>query len=102
VTIYNKTTQDKTLATGTVLAASGKQFLLNKTVTVPAATVDVATDPITLKTTNVTTPGTVDGAVTAADIGEDYNLAAKTTFKVGSFDDSSFTARNDEAMSGGT
>jgi hypothetical protein len=102
VTIYNKTNQDKTFAAGTVLMSGSLQFLLTKAVTVSAATVDVQTDPITLKTTNVTTPGTADASMSAADIGDNYNLDAKTTFSIAKFDTTSFSARNDVSLSGGT
>jgi hypothetical protein len=102
VTIYNKTTEAKTFSAGTVLASDGKQFVLAAAVTVEAATIETGQDPITLHTTTVTTPGSAEASVTAADIGEAYNLGAKSIFTVAKFDDSSFSGRNDQALAGGT
>lgn len=47
-------------------------------------------------------PGQAKAAVTAADIGADYNLAASSEFSVGTFDKSVVAAKNDAALSGGT
>lgn len=102
VTIYNKTDKDKTLAAGTVLTASGLQFLLTTSITVESATTETGIDPITLKMTTVTTPGSADVTVAAADIGDNYNLDAKSTFTVAKFDASSFSGRNDKALAGGS
>jgi hypothetical protein len=102
VTIYNKTDTAKTLNAGTVLGADGMQFLTSKAITIEAATTETGIDPITLKMTTVTTPGSADVSVVAADIGEKYNLDAKTTFVVAKFDTSSFSGRNSKALAGGS
>lgn len=47
------------------------------------------------------TPATVSVNVTAADIGDNYNLPAGTKFSVGKFSSSEYLAKNDSAFSGG-
>lgn len=102
ITIFNKSNSDKSFNAGTVIASDGKQFLLDSTVTVEAATVETSMDPITLETTTKSSPGTASVEVTAADIGSEYNLDAKSTFTIAKFDSSTYSARNEEAFTGGS
>lgn len=102
VSMLNHTDNNHTFAAGTIITSGGKQFLLNASVTVESATVVTSTDPITHKTTTVSTPGSADVNVTAGDIGEDYNLKANSSFTVAKFDASTYEASNTAAFSGGT
>ncbi len=102
ITIFNQTTQPRTLPQGTIVKTDNVSFALNRSVTAPAATTEVAIDPDTLETINKTTPGKIDAAVTATQIGPEYNVAAKSTFSIGNFGSSSMTGRNDAAFTGGT
>lgn len=100
ITITNKTTSNRTLPAGTVVASSGKSFVLTQTAVVPAATQEAVNgeDGSTLNTTF----GKADVNIRAAAIGPEYNLAAKSDFAIGNFDSTSLTGKNDQDISGGT
>ncbi|MCL4390343.1 MAG: baseplate J/gp47 family protein [Patescibacteria group bacterium] len=87
VTIYSVSSA-KTFPKGTVLASSdGLKFTLDQDSAVASG------DAVTAATATVT--------VTAADIGDKYNLPAGTKFTLGSTSSSQYLAKNDSAFSGG-
>ena len=89
VTIFNIATGNLVLTSGTTITApNGLQFTLD-------SDVDVASGDAILGASTAT------ANVTAADIGQDYNLPSGTKFTV-SGQDSSVAAKNDNAFSGGS
>jgi len=106
VTIYNKTDHEKVLPTGAILSfarpeGENLRYVLNSTVTVPARTLTEA-ESTPEETTTTYVSGKADAAVTAADIGEDYNLPAESTLNVASLSSEEFVAQNVEALAGGS
>ncbi len=92
VTIYNPDDSSKTISSGTTITSSnGLKFTTDKDITVASASGDIFSG---------TKPGTTDVAVTASDIGTDYNLPSGTKFSVGS--STTVAAKNSNAFSGGT
>jgi len=92
VTIYNSDNSRKQLNSGTTISTDkGLKFTLDKDVTVASASGDIFSG---------TKPGTAQVAVTATEIGTDYNLPSGTRFTVAGAAD--IAARNDSAFSGGT
>ena len=78
------------LKTGTILTGpNGLKFTLDNDTTVASGS-------------GVFTPSKTQAAISAADIGAQYNLASGSKFSVGSFSKDSFEAQNDNAFSGGT
>lgn len=93
VTIYNTSDSKKTLSAGTVVTSSNNlDFILDKDVSVASGSGSVFTG---------TKPGTSQVAVTAKNIGNEYNLPSNTEFKV-SGNPSQIAAKNESAFSGGT
>lgn len=91
VTIFNSDDSSHTLSSGTTITSSnGLAFTLDKDVTVASG----SSDPTNL------TAGTADGAITASDIGTDYNLPSNTKFTISGT--SVLAAKNANALSGGT
>lgn len=92
VTIYNKTTKEKTFSKGSVLIGpKNLSFTLDKDVTV-ASISDVI----------VGTPGKAIAPVTASKIGSESNLPAGSDFSFKDFPVTSYAARNEKAFTGGT
>ncbi|MEK7573325.1 MAG: hypothetical protein AAB531_02765 [Patescibacteria group bacterium] len=92
VTIFNNADSSQNLSSGaTITSANDRAFTLDKAVTVPAASGDVFSG---------TTPGKVDVAVTAKEIGQDSNIPSDTKFSIGT--SVSMAAKNDNAFSGGS
>ncbi len=89
VTIYNKTSDDITVASGTVLSNGGLEFVLQADVAVPKRP-----DPIGM--------GSASGSVVAAAIGTDYNIVAGTELTVGTYALGEMSATNPTAFTGGT
>ncbi len=87
VTIYNSASA-RTFPAGTVLTGNGLKFTTDTEVSV-ASSSGIA-DQITVKV-----------GVTAADIGEKYNLPPGVTFSVGSLPTSSYQGKNEAALAGG-
>lgn len=92
IKIQNKTTDKKTFGSGSVIKAQELEFVIDEEVTVPAAVEEGDTKKY----------GTASVAVTAVVIGAEGNLNKDTTFTVGSFDSSSYSAVSEEAFSGGS
>jgi hypothetical protein len=77
------------LKSGTVLTGpEGLKFTLDGDVTIASG--------------SASTPGTAKSAVTAADIGTQYNLNSGSVFEVGSYPKSDIEAKNESAFSGGS
>ena len=93
VTVYNATTGDKKLPAGTTFTAPNNlKFTLD-------AEVIVASSSGTAESAKA---GTADVTVTAANIGTESNIGAKTKFAVANFDQGSYVAINNDALSGGS
>lgn len=92
VTIFNNNDSSVSFNSGTTIKSSnGLEFTLDKSVSVASASGDIFSG---------TTPGTASVAVTASDIGQEYNLPSGTKFAIGS--STTVAAKNDTAFSGGT
>jgi len=94
VTIYNATGSEKKFPAGTTLtAANGFKFTLDGEVIIASSSGSSALN---------SQLGQADVTVTAAKIGADYNLPAKTEFSVANFDKKTYVASNADAFAGGT
>lgn len=92
VTIFNKTSQPRTFS-GTILkSTSGVVFELDSSVTVASRSA----------TLEGITYGRAKTNVTAKEIGPEGNAPADTNFTIADFDQSLYSAYNDQAFSGGT
>lgn len=87
VTIYSAASAKDFAAGTTITSSTGLKFTLDKDTSVASG------DAITRATTTV--------AVTAADIGDSYNLSAGTKFTIGTFSSSDYAAQTDQGLSGG-
>lgn len=92
VLVYNKTSQSKTLAKGTVLSASSVSFTLDQDVSVASAS----------DSGESLTYGKEKAKVTATKIGPSGNLKGDTEFTVGNNTTSSVYAKSESDFSGGT
>lgn len=91
VTVFNTDDSSHTLQSGsTITASNGLAFTLDKDVTVASG----SSDPTNLSA------GTADVAVTASDIGTNYNLPSSTKFTVSGT--ALIAAKNANAFSGGS
>lgn len=94
VTIYNRTSSNKTFTKGTQLIASGGlKFSLDEDVSV--ASKSAGSDYVDV-------PGKTNVKITAVAIGKEGNLPANTEFSIASFGKDSYVAKNDADLSGGT
>jgi len=92
VTIYNKTLSSKTFPKGTVIIADNLKFSLDTDVTIASAS----------DTGEGLTFGKTAAKITATEIGPEENLVAGTNFNLRDFDKSSYYAKNNDKLSGGT
>ncbi|MBI1919278.1 hypothetical protein HYS29_01690 [Candidatus Microgenomates bacterium] len=92
VTLYNKVTSSKTFTKGTVLSGNDLKFSLDDEVTIASAS-DSGTS---------LTYGIGKAKVTAVAFGEESNLPSGITFSLASFSTSQYSAKNDNAFSGGS
>ncbi|RJR16283.1 hypothetical protein C4579_00400 [Candidatus Microgenomates bacterium] len=92
VTIFNKTLNTKNFAKGTVLTSGNLEFTLDDDVTVASASESLSS----------LTYGTSKVQITASDIGTASNLPASSDFSFAGLPTTSYTARNESALSGGT
>jgi hypothetical protein len=97
VTIYNKTAAQKTFAAGTVLQSGELQFVLEKEVTVDAATVQQSSSNSETKTF-----GEAKVAASAYVIGVESNIAEGQELTVANFDKSTYVAKSVGAFTGGS
>lgn len=96
ITIYNGTDFPKTFSAGQKVTSTGGtalKFTLDTTVTVPKRTGTLITGYKS---------GEADVAVTAIDIGSQYNLATNTNFTLDNNDATSFQAQNAQPIAGGS
>lgn len=96
ITVYNKTTADKDFSAGTTVKTGDRSYTLDEDITVPAATVTESSSG------EKKDYGTVEVAVTATDIGAEGNVSKDTEFTVGSFADTTYSARSKDDFSGGS
>ncbi|MFZ5365717.1 MAG: hypothetical protein ACOZBZ_00305 [Patescibacteria group bacterium] len=95
VTVYNRTDSKKIFAEGTIIVGPGNlKFTLDRETTVASKTPDLAS--------GVDKWGETKTAVTAVDIGAQYNLASSSQFSFKDFPTSSYLAKNESAFIGGT
>lgn len=92
IEITNKSSDTKTLPAGTVVSADSLQFVLDTAVIVPAYELD--DDGISF--------GKATAAVTAADIGDEFNIDAGVDFTVAGYTTSTMDAESAEAFTGGS
>lgn len=93
VILFNKTSQPKTFTAGTILkTTSGVVFALNSQATVASRSA----------TLEGITYGKTKTNVTAQDFGTEGNIAANTNFTIADFDQSLYSAYNEQSFSGGT
>lgn len=90
IAIYNKTENEKKFPQGTVLLGGGLKFTLDEEVTV-ASTAAFSTSF-----------SSVEGEVTAFEVGPEGNLGGGTNFSFKDFPTSSYFAKTEEGLSGGT
>ncbi len=94
VTIYNRRTDGgKTFSTGTVISAEKLEFTLDSETSVASASAGADYSIV---------PGKAKATVTARDFGSESNLAAGSEFQINSFSKSTYVAKNDTALAGGT
>ena len=92
VTIYNKSTQERSLDKGTVLLANNLKFTLDDDIKIASAS----------DTGEGLTFGKSDAFVTANAIGTDGNLPQDTQFSLADYLSSEFSAKANKTFSGGT
>lgn len=92
VTIYNKTLNNKTFKKGTILSSGSLDFTLDEETTVEAATESVGS----------LTYGSTKARITADKIGTASNLPSNSDFTFEGLPSSSYSARNDSTLAGGT
>lgn len=95
VTIQNKTTAEKSFAKGTQLKSGNLLFTLDADVKVASASVQTSNN------TETKTFGQAEATITASQIGEESNLAAKSSFTIADFDSGTYAASNTDALVGG-
>ncbi len=100
VTIYNQTDEEKSLQRGTLLNANNLQFVLDSGVSIEAQTMS-STQSAEGERTVTYTAGKTNVNITAADVGDKYNLPSDTEFTVANFAEESVYAKNTQALSGG-
>jgi len=95
VTIYNRTNKQVTFEKGTIISSLGAlEFSLEEKVNIASKTPDLVS--------GVDRWGEVEVAVTAVDIGGDYNLAKEASFTIKGETENSYLAKNKSSFSGGT
>ena len=92
VTIYNKSTSERTVKKGTILVTNSLQFSIDNDVSIASASESIGS----------VTYGNATAAVTAVAIGEDGNIGAGKDFTFKDLSSSVATARNDQPFTGGT
>jgi hypothetical protein len=92
LTLFNSDDSKKTLPEGTVITSGNNlDFVLDKEISIASASGDIFSG---IKS------GTAQAAVTAKEIGTEFNLPSNTKFTVGK--QSTLAAKNDNAFSGGS
>lgn len=96
VTLFNKTTSDKTFEEGTKLITNGLSYSLDEEVKVASASVEKQSGGETK------TFGKATVSVTADEIGAESNLEEETKLTVASFDTSTYEAEAEDGLDGGS
>lgn len=97
VTIYNKTSASKNFPAGTIIIGPNNlEFSLDTSVTVASASSEETDESVT------TTFGKTKAAITASEIGAEYNLSSNTEFKFKSFSSASYDSKNEKELTGGS
>ncbi len=92
ITIYNKTLNTKNFKAGQILSSGNLKFTLDSDVTVSSASEGIGS----------LTYGTNKAQITAVAIGESSNLGPGSEFSFVDLPTSSYSARNEKALSGGS
>jgi hypothetical protein len=93
VTVFNWTSTSKTFPKGsTIINKDGIKFSLDEAVEATSASLPSASEH---------SPGKANVNVTAADVGDKYNLGSSQDFTFTEFDIYSYSAKNDNAFTGG-
>jgi len=93
ITIYNRTDLVKLFEKGTTINSGNLSFTLDDDVTIASSS--AGADYVDI-------PGKATVAITADSIGEASNLAENTEFSIENYSSSTYIARNESALSGGT
>lgn len=97
LTLYNKTSAEKSFKAGTILVGQDNlQFALDTDVKVASASAEESEESIT------TVFGKTKAQATATAIGADYNLSSSTEFRFKEFSTASYNAKNDTDFTGGS
>jgi hypothetical protein len=97
VTIYNLTDNKKVFSEGTVIVGpGGLKFTLDQETTIASRSFDLLSTPPSYKF------GESKTTITAVDIGAQYNLATNSLFLIKDNPQTSFLAKNEEVITGGT
>lgn len=97
IIIYNRTDSPKSFPAGTILRANGQAYTLDQDVEVASAS---STENDDLSVT--TQPAAAEGSITATDIGAEYNQDGLVEFSLENYATSSYLARAEAGISGGT
>ncbi len=97
VTVYNRSLAAKTLTAGTSIKNNSVKFTLDTTITIASASSKVDANYVT-----TIEPGKTEVLVTAADIGEQYNVGKDTEFQVSNIASDTLFAVAANAFSGGS
>lgn len=93
VTLYNRTSLDKSFPAGTIITSGDHDYSLQDDVTVEASSEGPDYTVI---------PGSADVSIIATAIGSEYNKDALVEFTIESFSPTSFVAKNESPITGGT
>jgi hypothetical protein len=95
ITIFNRTDNQKVFAAGTVVVGpGGLKFTLDRETNIASKTPDLVS--------GVDKWGETKTAVTAVGIGTQYNLASNSQFTISTLPSTSFLAKNEQTITGGT
>lgn len=97
IALYNRTSAPKSFQAGSVIKTDTLRFTLDTAVTVASASTKENADFST-----TTEPSKIEVAVTASDIGEQYNVAKDTQFAIENFSKDSFFAVALDTFRGGS
>jgi len=97
VMLYNRTGEIKSFPAGTVLVGPGNlEFILDNDVQIASKTADLESTPPIDKW------GETKAAITASEIGAEYNLEPETIFEFKEYDRADFLAKNLSSLTGGS
>lgn len=92
IMIFSRLSDTRTFSQGTALTSSNDLlFVLDKDITIASSSADASSPPTTLK-----------AAITAKNIGKEYNVPSGTKFTIGQISQVLLVAKNDAPFEGGT